>query len=67
MKRKESKDYTLPKIIKEKLGDEVYNTMSKIIAESPEERDFVIWASPEFIDAFNKEIEKELKTKYNIL
>lgn len=67
MKRIKKGIYSVPKIIKEELGDEVYNTISKIIEESPEERDFVIWASPEFIDAINNEIEKELKTKYNIL
>lgn len=61
------KGYTLPKIIKKELGDKVYTTMSNVVKESPEERDFVIWASPEFIDAINKEIEKEFKTKYNIL
>ena len=67
MKRIKKGIYTLPKIIKEELGDEFYNTISKVVEESREERDFIIWASPEFIDAINNEIEKELKTKYNIL
>ena len=30
-------------------------------------REFVIYASPEVIDTINKLIDEELKTKYNIL
>ena len=59
--------YKLPKIIKEELGEDIYNQMSNCISENDGDREWVIYASPEFIDAINKEIENELKTKYNLL
>lgn len=42
-------------------------TIREILEETPEERDYIIWASPQMIDAINKAIDEELKTKYNIL
>lgn len=65
MKKKKTYKYKLPLIIKEALGEDAYNQMSEVIKNNTEEREFVIWASPEFIDAINAEIDKELKNKYN--
>lgn len=49
----------LPKIIKEELGEDVYNQMSEICL-SPE-REKIIYTSAENIEAWNKMWEDEFK------
>lgn len=54
--------YVLPKIIKEELGEDVYNKMQQVIEDSPvEKRELVIWASKEFIDEIERMLEEETK------
>ena len=59
--------YKPPKIIKEELGEDIYNEISDIITNAPDDnREFVIYASSEVIDTINKLIDEELKTKYGL-
>lgn len=53
--------YKLPLIIKEALGEDLYNQMQKIVDEAPPRREWVIYSSSNTIDAIEKAIDEELK------
>lgn len=62
-------EYKVPLIIKEALGEDVYNQVSDVMKNNEEEkkREWVIYGTPKFWDAVYEEIEKELLIKYNKL
>ena len=64
MKKKNRKAYLLrvPTIIKETLGEDVYNQIQKIMEEdTSKERKWIVYGTPKFWDAVHKAIDEEIK------
>lgn len=57
--------YIVPKIIKDELGEDVYNKISEICNQPRPEREIVIWGNAQMIDAVEKTIEDEVKSLMN--
>lgn len=59
--------YILPRIIKEELGEDIYNEMSKICNQPRPEKRWVIYGSAESIDKLNKMIDESLRDEFKHL
>ena len=64
MKKKNKKAYLLrvPTIIKETLGEDVYNQVQKIMEEdNSKEKKWIVYGTDKFWDAVHKAIDEEVK------
>jgi succinyl-CoA synthetase alpha subunit len=57
--------YIVPKIIKDELGEDVYNKISEICNQLRPEREIVIWGNAQMIDKIEQAIENEFKQLIN--